>query len=133
MFDLSGLWSNSISFYKLVGSDLKNYARMRLMQESVVPTEMTEEIISSSPIFVYKSRDCGREQFVAFDADDILTIEECSISHSPDDDSVVQEKGVCVFLKCPNMTPNAGHIHLIVPFHEIMLRWMNHKETKNAK
>ena len=133
MFDLSGLWSNSISFYKFLGSELKNYARMRLMQESVVATEMTEEIISSSPIFVYKSRDCGREQFVAFCVDDILTLEECDINHSPDDDSVIQEKGTCVILKTPNMTPNAGHVHLLVSFNEIMLRWMNHKETQNAK
>ena len=133
MLFVSGLWSNSISFSRFIGSELKNIARVYLLRESVVATEMTEEIISSSPIFVYKSRDCGREQFVAFCADDILTLEECDINHSPNDDSVIQEKGTCVFLKSPNMTPNAGHVHLLVPFHEIMLRWMNHKESQNAK
>lgn len=90
---------------------------------------MAEETVSTSCVFVYKNMyEDGSRKFVTFHADDILTIEQCFWT-SPENNE--KQDVSCVILKCSD--PHMGHLHLDVTFHELMLRWMNYKESKEAK
>lgn len=88
---------------------------------------MNDEIISTSPVFVYKILHEEPTRFISFCADDILYLEEVHGHHVPNPDFVEKVEGTCVVLK------GSTHcMHVDVKFQEIMLRWMNFKESKNG-
>jgi hypothetical protein len=92
-------------------------------------THLVVEKLKDSPIFVYKTELMGDTKFVAFNAFDILYIEQCFGHRDTSMDSVERIEGCCVILKGAGP---AGHLHIDVKFHEVMLRWTAFLESHNG-
>lgn len=86
------------------------------------------EKLKDSPVFVYKTELMGEKKFVAFNAFDILYIEQCFGHRETSMDSVEKIEGCCIILK----GSDHGHIHIEEKFHEVMLRWTAFLESHHA-
>ena len=117
-------------FYKIVGEEsLMSDEKESTGEHAELPEdEIVIQKLKESPIFVYRLLESEIPKFIAFDSRDILHITECNAAHLVNGEMTEKIKASCVTLN--NST--AEHIHIRVPFNELMLRWVAVIESHDA-